>query len=629
MTQSVPTAPDTRPARSGNQLPLILVTVFLNIMGLGLILPVLPFYATAYGADGAQVGLLFTAFSGLQFLASPVFGALSDRYGRRPIILFGLLGQVLAYLLMGFATSLGMLFVSRLFAGATAGNISATSAYVADITRPEERTRAYGLVGAAFGAGLLFGPAIGGGLSLIDSRAPAFGAAILLAVNLLFGFLMLSESLPRDRRSTRPLADQLNPVGVLVPLIRRRPLRGPLMATFLLNVALTGFQANFAVFAGTRFGFGPTEVSAIFVATGLANILVQLVLVPRLSRRFSDSALVLTGAAADAAGNIATALAAAPTMLWGSLPVMTGGYSLSRGPLTSLVTKLVAPYEQGLANGGIQATISLAGVVGPLWAGFAFEILGQPAPYWTSGLLVVLAMLAIVLRTRPVAVMAPAPQGPSAYAQVDHPLSRERTVTLATANLQAEPTLQGSLANLGLVPLLNFLRTSQRAGCLNLTRNGWTGTLCLDGGRLVAASFGREHGPAALDAILLTLSEATFTFVDDLSGAEDIGGLAVDVDSLAARPSVPARQRELAAAIPTPAAVPRIVPPTTEDRHDPTELVLRLGTLQTLLAVDGARTVEELGDHSSAEVLFDLAVLMDLGLISFDVQPSRSVQLVS
>src|SRR6202165_6380962 len=125
MTQSVPTAPDTRPARSGNQLLLIVVTVFLNIMGLGLILPVLPFYATAYGADGTQVGLLFTAFSGFQFLASPIFGALSDRYGRRPIILFGVLGQVLAYLLMGFATNLGMLFVSRLFAGATAGNIRA------------------------------------------------------------------------------------------------------------------------------------------------------------------------------------------------------------------------------------------------------------------------------------------------------------------------------------------------------------------------------------------------------------------------------------------------------------------------------------------------------------------------
>ncbi|HYW89999.1 MAG TPA: MFS transporter, partial [Chloroflexota bacterium] len=379
-------------------LVLIVVTVFLNIMGLGLILPVLPFYATAYGADGTQVGLLFTAFSGLQFLASPVFGALSDRFGRRPIILLGVFGQVLAYLIMGFATSLTMLFVSRVFAGATAGNISATQAFVADVTRPEERTRAYGLVGAAFGAGLLFGPALGGGLTLVDSRAPAFGAAVLLALNLLFGLLLLPESLPRERRAPRPLVGQLNPIGVLVPLVRRPALRAPLLSTFLLNVALTGFQANFAVFAATRFGLGPTEVSALFVATGLANILVQLILVPRLSARFADSTLVLVGAAADAAGNLGTAFTSVPTALWGALPVMTGGYSLTRGPLTSLVTKLVAPYEQGLANGGVQATISLAGVLGPLGAGLAFHYVDEPAPYWLSALLVGLAAMAILLR---------------------------------------------------------------------------------------------------------------------------------------------------------------------------------------------------------------------------------------
>ena len=127
------------PSKMSGQLVLILITVFLNIMGLGLILPVLPFYATAYGADGAQVGLLFTAFSGFQFLASPVFGALSDRFGRRPIILLGVLGQVVAYLIMGFATSLGILFVSRIFAGATAGNISAPAPNRNKLTPPDRK----------------------------------------------------------------------------------------------------------------------------------------------------------------------------------------------------------------------------------------------------------------------------------------------------------------------------------------------------------------------------------------------------------------------------------------------------------------------------------------------------------
>src|SRR5919202_785819 len=250
-------ADDTRRPRPNSQIVLILVTVFLNIMGLGLILPVLPFYGIAYGADGAQIGLLFTAFSGCQFLASPVFGALSDRVGRRPLILF-------------------------------------------------------------------------------DSRAPAFGAAALLGLNFVFGYFLLAESLPRERRMPKPLRQQINPVGVLVPLLRRPVLRAPLLAIFLLNVALTGFQANFAVFGESRFSLGPTEVSALFVASGLANILVQLILLPRLSRRFADPTLILTGAAAYAAGNLATGFAPIPTALWGSVPMLNGGYSLTRGPITSL-----------------------------------------------------------------------------------------------------------------------------------------------------------------------------------------------------------------------------------------------------------------------------------------------------
>ena len=394
-------------ARPRAHVLLIVVTVFLNIMGLGLILPVLPFYGIAYGADSTQIGLLFTAFSACQFLAAPVFGALSDRFGRRPIILFGILGQGASYLIMGFANSLALLFVSRVVSGLTAGNISATQAYVADVTRPDERTRAYGLVGAAFGAGLLFGPALGGVLNLVDPRAPAFGAAALLGLNFVFGYFRLSESLPAERRAIKPLRQQVNPFGVLVPLVRRPVLRAPLLAIFLFNVALTGFQANFAVFADARFGLGPTEVSALFVASGLANILVQLILLPRLSRRFADPTLILTGAAAYAAGNLATGFALLPSALWGSVPLLNGGYSLTRGPITSLVTKLVAPYEQGLANGGIQATISLAGVAGPLWAGFVFEDLGMPAPYWTGALAVALAAVAVTLRTRP----APSPTG--------------------------------------------------------------------------------------------------------------------------------------------------------------------------------------------------------------------------
>ena len=618
-------AVDTRRPRLTRQIVLILVTVFLNIMGLGLILPVLPFYGIAYGADGAQIGLLFTAFSGCQFLASPVFGALSDRIGRRPIILFGVLGQVAAYLIMGFANSLGMLFVSRIFAGLTAGNISATQAYVADVTRPEERTRAYGLVGAAFGAGLLFGPALGGALNLVDSRAPAFGAAALLGLNFVFGYFLLAESLPRERRMPKPLRQQINPVGVLVPLVRRPVLRAPLLAIFLLNVALTGFQANFAVFAESRFSLGPTEVSGLFVVSGLANVLVQLVLLPRLSARFADSVLILGGAAANAAGNLATAFAPLPSALWGSVPVLTGGYSLTRGPITSLVTKLVAPNEQGLVNGGIQATISLAGVAGPLWAGFAFEYLGQPAPYWTSAIAVGVAAVAVMVRARPLPSLAGAPAtAPAAVRLVGPAVAPAPGATSADSRPAA--TLLGSVTGPDLLPLLRFLRSVNKSGCLELSRDGWNGQLWLDDGRLVAASFGHERGLAALDAIVLVLSEACFTFTEHLPRAADAGDLELDVDELEAHlASGPMRQRGLAAPILSPAAVPHVVRPVGLDSgRDPTELVLRMSTLHTLLDVNGERTVRELSDRrASARVLLDLAVLMDLGLVEFEARPAR------
>lgn len=613
MTQAAP-----RPYVNG-QVLLILVTVFLNIMGLGLILPVLPFYGIAYGADSTQIGLLFTAFSACQFLASPIFGALSDRLGRRPIILFGVLGQGLAYVLMGSATSIGMLFVSRIFSGLTAGNISATQAYVADVTRPEERTKAYGLVGAAFGGGLLFGPALGGVLSLIDPRAPAYGAAALLGLNFVFGYFLLRESLPGERRTPKPLREQVNPIGVLVPLIRRPVLRGPLLAIFLLNVALTGFQANFAVFAEARFGLGPTEVSALFVATGLANVLVQLLLLPRLSARFGDSALILVGAAGYAAGNLGTAFAPVQTAFWGTLPALTGGYSLTRGPITSLVTKLVAPWEQGLANGGIQATISLAGVVGPLWAGFAFERLGQPAPYWTSAVAVALAAAAVMLRTRPAPSLAQAP----AAAPIQPAALPESTPAVM---------LQGSLENLGLVPLMRFLSTADVAGCLHLSRAGWNGQLWLEHGRLVAASFGKEHGLPALDAIMLVLTESYFTFAASGPASDGAGALQVAVDDLAGYPArASTRQRGLAAAIPAPGVVPHVVRPAELDANgDAHELVIRLSTLRTLLTIDGERTIDELSDRRpSAELLLDLAALMDLGLVQFESRPARAAQLVA
>jgi len=296
---------------------------------------------------------------------------------------------------------------------------------------------------------------------------------------------------------------------------------------------------------------------------------------------------------------------------------MTGGYSLTRGPLTSLVTKLVAPYEQGLANGGVQATISLAGVLGPLGAGLAFHYVDEPAPYWLSALLVGFAAMAILLRARPApaAAVAPVPVGAPALATM-----QQRTPA-GSAEPERVPILQGSLATLGLLWLLRFLSGAGKSGCVELARNGWHGQVLLEAGQVVGASFGREHGLAALDAVLLVLSDAEFKFMEMSSSmADGTDRFALDVEELAARHlTLPDRQRGLAAGISTPLAVPRVVMPVKAQRGDPTEVVLRVGTLQTLLSVDGRRSIQELSDRAvSAEVLVDLAILMDLSLISLD-----------
>jgi MFS family permease len=210
---------------------LILFTVFLDVVGLGIVIPVAPFYATSFGATPLEVGLLFTAFAAAQFLATPVLGALSDRFGRRPILLLSLAGETAGYLIMGLAPSLGVLYLARLVSGATAGNVGAATAYLADISRPQDRTRTFGLFGAAFGVGFLFGPAMGGALSALDIRAPALAAAGLVFLNLVFAAVWLPESLPAARRSSESVASRANPLGLLVRLVDRPVLRRPLLAT--------------------------------------------------------------------------------------------------------------------------------------------------------------------------------------------------------------------------------------------------------------------------------------------------------------------------------------------------------------------------------------------------------------
>jgi DHA1 family tetracycline resistance protein-like MFS transporter len=383
---------------------LILFTVFLDLLGVGLIFPIGPFYASAFGADAFQVGLLFTLFSVAQFVTIPVLGTLSDRYGRRPVLLIGIAGEVVGYLLFGTAGSLTMLYVSRVVAGASSGNIGAAQAYIADISTPRERTHSFGLLGAAVSVGFLFGPALGGFLGQYDLRFPAFAAAALVVVNWITVLVWLPESLPVERRSRGSLTTGLNPFGVLITLFRRPLLRGPLSVTFLCNFAFTGYLTSFALFTSAHFGWGPQQVAIVLVIQSILSIVIQTFGVRGLSQLLPDTTILLLGIGANMLGFLVIAFAPDPVFLYVlSAPLQATGSALWRPALSSLITKLVSGREQGMANGGSQASSALATIVCPMGAGILFERVGTASPFLAGAALFALAAatMAVAVRLQP------------------------------------------------------------------------------------------------------------------------------------------------------------------------------------------------------------------------------------
>src|SRR5215470_17438734 len=264
----------------------IFVTALLDVISLGIMIPVLPNLVKQFaGGDtalAAQYTLAFAVTWGLmQFIFSPIVGMLSDRYGRRPVLLVSIFGLGVDYLFMALAPTLGWLFVGRVINGITAASFSTANAYVADITAPQERAKAFGMLGAAFGVGFLVGPAIGGTLGDINIRLPFWAAAGLATRNWLYGFFVLPESLPPSRRSPQLSWQRANPLGALHFLLERRNLLGLVAINVLYLFAHNVFPSIFVLYVGYRFNWGPFAAAAMLVAVGLLNIIVQTLVVGR------------------------------------------------------------------------------------------------------------------------------------------------------------------------------------------------------------------------------------------------------------------------------------------------------------------------------------------------------------
>ena len=375
-------------SRRSPALPFILVTVLLDVMGIGLLLPVLPAivgqFTDSRDAQSYWYGAMLLTFGTMQFLCAPLLGALSDRFGRRPVLLVSITGMGLMFLATPLVTSLGALLATRVFGGALAANFSVANAYVADISAPEARARGFGMIGAAFGIGFVLGPMLGGLLGHVDIRLPFFVAAGLSFLNFAYGLAVLPESLPAERRKPIDLS-RANPLGALRGLAGLAGV-GLLVAVFaLINLAQFILHSVWVLYTGFRFDWGPREAGLSLFVVGLAVALVQGGLLGVLLRKFGERRLVLVGLGSAALAYAAYGLATAGWMMYAIIAANLLGFTV--GPaLHAIVSKAAPANEQGLAMGALSSLASLVAILAPLaGAPLLAEVSHLPANDWKMG----------------------------------------------------------------------------------------------------------------------------------------------------------------------------------------------------------------------------------------------------
>jgi DHA1 family tetracycline resistance protein-like MFS transporter len=347
----------------------IFVTVFIDLVGFGIVIPVLPFYVegTQFDASPRAVGLLFASYSVMQLVFTPILGRLSDKYGRRPVLFFSLLGTSLGFFVLGFATTLWMLFAGRIIDGITGGNISTAQAYIADVTTEENRAKGMGLIGAAFGLGFIFGPAIGGILSRWGVHVPFLFAGALSLANATLLYFVLPETVTPDHPARQSAAT--GRWSQLARALRQSRLAFVLAVYFLFVTAFSVMTASFGLFTLYRFGFDAHDTGWIFAFVGVVGAGIQGGLIGRLVKAFGEPALVIAGALLFTASLVLIPLTGPHTgtpalLALGALFALGNG--LATPSLTSLASKSAGAGEQGGVLGVTQSVASLARVVGPL-----------------------------------------------------------------------------------------------------------------------------------------------------------------------------------------------------------------------------------------------------------------------
>ena len=347
----------------------IFITVLLDMLALGIIVPVLPKLVIQFrGGDTASAaaiyGLFGTVWAGMQFLFAPVLGAISDRFGRRPVILLSTLGLGLDYILMAVAPTLGWLFVGRVISGVTSASYATGFAYIADVTPAERRAAKYGLLGAAFGVGFIIGPAVGGLLGAIHLRLPFWVAAALSLTGTAYGFFILPESLPADRRAPFDLR-KANPLGSLELIRAHGTIAGLAAAVFLYRVAHDAMPALFVIYGDFRFAWNERTVGLVLAVVGATSMIVQAVLVGRSVKRFGERTSMLIGFAFGVAGYVLYGLAPTGALFAAAVP-LSALFGLAYPSLQGIITARVGADQQGRLQGALASITGIAGVLAPL-----------------------------------------------------------------------------------------------------------------------------------------------------------------------------------------------------------------------------------------------------------------------
>ncbi len=387
---------------------IVLLTVFIDLLGFGIIIPLLPFYAEHFGATPVVIGVLTASYSFMQFLFVPFWGRLSDKIGRRPIILISVFGSFISYFIFGLAGSLAVLFISRILAGFMGANISTANAYIADSTPFDQRAKYMGMIGAAFGVGFMLGPFIGGLMSRISYGAPGFLASGLSLINVVLAYFMLPESLKEKSKNVRKLS--FMNVTAIREAFKRPAIASLVMVFFFYTIAFSTLYVAFPLFTEAVYKYGAEANGYLFAYIGLIGIIIQGGATGKLVKRFGERNLMLAGVVMLFGGLSFVPLTHALFPLMVLMTFLAIGSALVTPSLTSLISKFAGEGQHGSVLGVSSSFTSLARVLGPFWGGFIISAAGLSWPFYTGSLMLLVALV-FAVKVRKVKDPEPEPAG--------------------------------------------------------------------------------------------------------------------------------------------------------------------------------------------------------------------------